>query len=79
MNIVLGKSKILELSPYEKTIIYSMFNQYNHTVNLRLYESEVLRRLQSAFIIERTPGNFPVTIYELQDLLTPYVLQPWVG
>lgn len=77
INIALGKGKLLELSPYEKEIVYSMYNQYNYTINLRLYDG-AMRHLLSKFIIERIPGNYPMTASQLQNPATPYVLQPWV-
>ncbi len=77
VNIALGKERLLELSPYEKKLVYNMYNRYNYTMNLRLYDGAV-RHLQSKLIIERIPGNYPMTRYELRDPATPYVLQPWV-
>lgn len=76
-RVALGKGKILELSPYEKKIVYSMYNRYNYTLNLRLYDGAV-RHLQSIFIIEKIPGHFTVELEDLQNPATPYVLLPWV-
>lgn len=69
--------KILKgLSDYQKTIVYGLFQEDNHTAELPIHDGAVaaLSQLQ---IIGRISGQYMVS--DLNNAVIPYLLQPWVA
>lgn len=76
-NFYANAEKILmKLSDYQKAIVYGMFLEDNHTVNLPLHDGAVAG-LSQKYIIGQVSGQYMVE--SLNTAMIPYLLQPWVA
>lgn len=65
---------LLNLSTYQKGIVYGLYKEYNHTAELPIYDGAVVELKNKGIIIETTT-QYLTTNFEPKF---PYTLQPWV-
>lgn len=70
-----AKGRLLELTILQKTIIYELYSQDNHTLELPIHDGAILT-LSNQKIIGRISDT--VAVSDINDIRMPYLLQPWV-
>ena len=71
------KHTILDLSTYEKALLFMMYTSENYTLKLRLGDGAVVR-LKEENIITVIYGYYLTDALGMDTLLVPHVLQSWV-
>jgi hypothetical protein len=70
-----SNKKLNGLSQYQKSIIYGLLLETNHTFELPLNDGAV-RSLEAYIMISKAASQYPVE--NMYNPVYPYMLQPWV-
>ncbi|MEQ8154887.1 MAG: superinfection exclusion B family protein [Clostridiaceae bacterium] len=70
-----AKNRLQNLDIYQKTIIYDLYCEDNHTDELPLHDGAV-NFLEHSMMIGKATNQYMVT--DLNNACFPYMLQPWV-
>ncbi|TWT08203.1 hypothetical protein FQV26_10445 [Planococcus sp. CPCC 101016] len=71
-----AEKNLKKLTDYQKAIVYTLFQEDNHTANLPLHDGAIAV-LSQKFIIGQVSGKYMVE--DLNTAEVPYLLQPWVA
>jgi hypothetical protein len=67
--------RLSNLSNYQKAIVFMLYEQFNHTIELPLHDGAV-QHLEHDLIIQKATTQYMVN--DLNNARFPYFLQPWV-
>ena len=70
-----AKDRLLNLTDYQKVIVYYLYQKDNHTSELPFNDGSV-RLLKEKLIITETTTQYMA--YDLNNPIFPYMLNPWV-
>lgn len=70
-----ANARLTALSDYQKMIIYSLFDEDNHTAELPLYDGAVLK-LENNLMIGKATSQYGVM--DINNPMFPFFLQQWV-
>lgn len=70
-----AKKRLNDLDTYQKTIIYGLYSEDNHTDELPLHDGAV-NFLEHSMMIGKATTQYMVS--DLNNACFPYMLQPWV-
>lgn len=70
-----ASQRLNDLSDYQKTIIFALYQQDNHTGELPIHDGAI-HMLEYNMMIQKATTQYAVT--SLNNAVFPYFLQPWV-
>ena len=70
-----AKERLLKLDDYQKTIVYVLYKEDNHTEELPIHDGAV-RWLKQNMVITETTNQYMVS--DLNNAVFPFMLNPWV-
>ena len=70
-----ASNRLSDLNDYQKTIVYALYKEDNHTKELPIHDGAV-HILEHNLVIQKAATQYMVS--DLNNAVLPYFLQPWV-